>query len=43
MELASYFVVKKDQDLFFIHVKVNQAKPKKYSAASYYIAEACTS
>lgn len=33
------FVVKKNHEVFFVSAIVNQAKPKKYSATSYKIAE----
>ncbi|MGA3190976.1 MAG: hypothetical protein ABSD73_00500 [Candidatus Bathyarchaeia archaeon] len=37
--IAPDFVVKKDGDLFFIEVKVNQSEPKKYQKASFQIAQ----
>jgi len=33
------FIVKKDGDILFIEVKVNQSRPKKYQRASFNVAE----
>lgn len=37
--IAPDFIVKKNNDLFFVEVKVNQSEPKKYQRASFQIAQ----